>query len=63
MNIICTLWAKEIFLISVFLHSHLNLLVGHWLADQKCHMKSVFFLAKKVVGCMTFGSHLTSQQC
>ena len=24
-----------------------NLLVGHQLADQKCHMKSIFFLDKK----------------
>ena len=35
----------------------LNLLVRHWLADQKCQTKNVFFLFKKAV------RHMTSVNC
>ena len=39
----------------------LSSLVRHQLADQKCWMKSVFFSSIKVVRCLTFVTHPTSQ--
>ena len=42
-----------------FACNHLNLLVGCQLGNQTCCTKSILFFAKKAVGHMTFGSHLT----